>query len=127
VKEKAMFKRIDHIEIIPRDFDKAICFYTETLIFRLRQQMSVNVPPLDDVAYLALGDTVLELMRVKDAVPSSYPPWQTGYRMMAIEVEDMEQAVAYVAEKGVPITWGPVTMGTTKRAEIKDPMGIRSN
>ena len=26
-----MFKRIDHIEIIPRDFDRSIRFYTEVM------------------------------------------------------------------------------------------------
>ena len=118
-----MFKRIDHVEIIPCDFDKAIAFYTEVLGFTVRQRMAVDAPPLEEIAYLALGDTVLELMRVKDAVLQPKDPWQTGYRLMAIEIEDMDRAVAYLAGKGVPVTWGPMTMGTTKRAEIKDPDG----
>lgn len=118
-----MFKRIDHVEIIPCDFDKAIGFYTQVLGFTVRQRMTVDAPPLEEIAYLALGDSVLELMRVKDPVSRERQPWQTGYRMMAIEIEDMDQAVTYLAGKGVPVTWGPVTMGTTKRAEIKDPDG----
>ncbi|AJE04947.1 lactoylglutathione lyase [Geobacter pickeringii] len=115
-----MFKRIDHVEIIPCDFDKAMAFYTEVLGFTVRQRMAVDAQPLEEIAYLALGDTVLELMRVKDAASAQRQPWQTGYRMMAIEIEDMDQAVTYLAGKGVPVTWGPVTMGTTKRAEIHD-------
>lgn len=118
-----MFKRIDHVEIIPRDFVKAIGFYTEVLGFTVRQQMTVNVPPLEEIVYLALGDTVLELLRVKEPAPQEQHPWQIGYRMMAIEIEDMNQALIYLAGKGVPVTWGPVTMGTTKRAEIRDPDG----
>lgn len=118
-----MFKRIDHVEIIPCNLDKAISFYTEVLGFTVRQRMVVGVPPLEEIAYLGLGDTVLELMRVKDAVSPPKGPWETGYRMMALEVEDMDQAVEYLAGKGVVITWGPVALGKSKRAEIQDPDG----
>lgn len=118
-----MFKRIDHVEIIPRDFDKSIGFYTEILGFTVRQRMRIDALPLEEIAYLALGDTVLELMRVKDAVSIESQPWQTGYRMMAIEIDNMDQAVDYLTGKEVAITWGPVIMGSTKRAEIQDPDG----
>jgi glyoxylase I family protein len=118
-----MFKRIDHVELIPRDFDRAIGFYTEVLGFTVKQQLMVDAPPLEEIAYLSLGDTVLELMRVRDAASPARQPWQTGYRMMALEVGDMDQAVTFLAGKGVAITWGPVTMGRSKRAEIQDPDG----
>jgi predicted enzyme related to lactoylglutathione lyase len=39
-------------------------------------------------------------------------------------VEDMDTAVKYLSSKGVEITWGPVTLGKSKRAEIKDPDGL---
>lgn len=123
--EVIVFKRIDHIEIIPRDFETAMTFYVDVLGFTVKQRMPVAVPPLEEIAYLALGDTVLELMRVKDAVSPFDAAWQTGYRMMAVEVEDMGAAVAYLTEKGVAITWGPVDLGGTKRAEIQDPDGIK--
>ena len=118
-----MFKRIDHVEIITLDFEKAIGFYTDILGFTMKQRMTVAAPPLEEIAYLSLGDTVLELMRVKDAVSPPEIPWQTGYRMMALEVEDMDQAVVHLAAKGVAITWGPVTLGRSKRAEIQDNDG----
>ncbi|HBA86669.1 MAG TPA: lactoylglutathione lyase [Geobacter sp.] len=119
-----MFKRIDHVEIIPRDFDKSMKFYTEVMGFNLKERMKVPVPPLEEIAYLALGDTVLELMRVKDAAIANAEPWSTGYRMMALEVEDMDRALEYLQGKGVPATWGPVNLGTSKRAEIHDPDGL---
>jgi glyoxylase I family protein len=43
---------------------------------------------------------------------------------MAIEVDDMDRAVQYLKGKGVEVSWGPVTLGTSKRAEIKDPDGL---
>jgi glyoxylase I family protein len=119
-----MFKRIDHIEIIPSDFDRSMKFYTEVLGFTVKEQMPVPVPPLQEIAYLQLGDTVIELMRVQDPAPASAGPWQVGYRMMALEVEDMDKAIAYLADQGVPVTWGPVTLGPSKRAEVQDPDGL---
>ena len=119
-----MFKRIDHVEIIPIDFEKSIGFYTEVLGFIVKQRLKVAAPPLVEIAYLELGDTVLELMRVPDAACATTEPWSVGYRMMALEVEDMDQAIEYLAGKGVAITWGPVDLGKSKRAEIHDTDGF---
>lgn len=119
-----MFKRIDHVEIIPKNFERAIGFYTEILGFKVKQRLKVEAPPLEEIAYLELGDTVIELMQVRDAPPGDLNPWRTGYRMMALEVEDMDRAVAYLAGKGVAVTWGPVALGKSKRAEIEDPDGF---
>jgi glyoxylase I family protein len=119
-----MFKRIDHLEFIPSDFEKSIAFYCGVLGFTLKQRLTVAVPPLEEIAYLKLGDTVLELLRVSDAACATTEPWSVGYRMMALEVEDMDKAVEYLAEQGVPITWGPVDLGDAKRAEIHDIDGL---
>jgi len=119
-----MFKRIDHVEIIPSDFEKSIGFYTEVLGFIVKQRLNVAAPPLVEIAYLELGGTVLELMRVPDAACATTEPWSIGYRMMALEVEDMDQAIEYLAGKGVAITWGPVDLGKSKRAEIHDTDGF---
>ncbi len=119
-----MFKRIDHVEIIPRDFEKSIGFYTAVLGFVVKQRLKVAAPPLVEIAYLELGGTVLELMRVPDAACATTEPWSTGYRMMALEVEDLDQAIEYLAGKGVAITWGPVDLGKSRRAEIHDSDGF---
>ena len=119
-----MFKRIDHVEIIPQDFARSLQFYTEILGFKIKNRLEVAVPPLEEVAYLELGDTVVELMRVRGAAVVTAAPWQTGYRMMALEVADMDRALEYLAGRGVAVTWGPVTLGALKRAEIQDPDGL---
>ena len=121
--ETIMFKRIDHIELIPADFERSFAFYTDILGFREKSRVRVGMPPLEEVSYMALGDTTLELMRVDDPAPAPKQPWRSGYRMMALEVDDMEAALSFLQEKGVAVTWGPQTMGTTKRAEIHDPDG----
>lgn len=119
-----MFKRIDHVELIPTDFDRSLAFYTEVLGFTLKSRAAVKAPPLEEVVYLALGDTTLELMRVQGAATGPERPWQAGYRMMALEVDDMSAALAQLQEKGVAVTWGPVSMGPSRRAEIRDPDGF---
>jgi glyoxylase I family protein len=124
-----MFMRIDHVEIVPYDFERAIGFYIGVLGFRVKERRKVEAFPLEEVAFLELGDAVLELLRVKDASSSSRDSWQAGYRMMALEVDDMDKALEYLADKGVACTWGPVILGNSKRAEINDsegfPIGLR--
>jgi len=49
-----MFKRIDHVEIVPRDVRKAIDFYTDILGFRIKSRNEVKMPPMREVIYLQL-------------------------------------------------------------------------
>jgi glyoxylase I family protein len=119
-----MFKRIDHVEIVPTNFERSLRFYRDVLGFQTWQRQAVDMPPLGEIAYLKLNDTMLELLAVEGADPPSESEWQAGYRMMALEVEDMEETVAYLEERGVEITWGPVELEDSKRAEITDPDGL---
>ena len=118
-----MFRRIDHVEITTGDIERSIRFYSDIFGFTLKMRKKVDMPPLEEVAFLGLGDTTLELLSETNPIPPSPVP-QIGFRMMAIEVEDMDKAVGYLKSKGVEITWGPATLGTSRRAEIKDPDGL---
>jgi glyoxylase I family protein len=40
------------------------------------------------------------------------------------KVENMDEAIAYLRSKNVEISLGPVNLGKSKRAEIKDPDGL---
>jgi glyoxylase I family protein len=66
---------------------------------------------------------MLELLAIKKSAPPPKGP-QVGFRTMAIEVGDMDRAIEYLKGKGVEVSWGPVTLGTSKRAEIRDPDGL---
>lgn len=118
-----MFKRIDHVELIPSNFEKTVSFYTDILGFQVKERHAIDAPPLRGIIYLTLGDTMVEFLDVDmpDAAPSN--PWTVGYNAIAIEVEDMDQAVAYLKSKGVEMAWGPVNIGGPIRAEIRDPDG----
>lgn len=119
-----LFRRIDHIEITPADFDRSIAFYTEILGFKVKQRISVDVRPIRDIIYLELGDTMLELLDIEGAAARAPEGPRVGYRMMAIEVENMDDALAYLAEKGIRPSQEPGPAGGSRRAEIKDPDGI---
>lgn len=119
-----MFKRIDHVEIVPGNMDRSIDFYTNVLGFKVKERRKVERPPLQEIAYLTLNDSMIELLSYANPVLISSEPRQIRYRMMAIEVEDMDKAVEYLKGKGVEISLGPVALGDSKRAEIKDPDGL---
>ena len=122
-----MFKRIDHVEIVTDQPDRTVEFYTEVLGFKLKfrdriERSSLGVPM--DLMYLELGDTVVELISYEGAAFEPAPQKEhLGYRMMALEVEDMQKAIEYLQTKGIDIVWGPRVRETYARAEIRDPNG----
>ena len=121
-----MFKRIDHVELLTTDPERAIAFYTGVLGFRVRARDRVPNTPLGplELAYLDLGGTTVELMTYPDAKLAGPPAGEhLGYRMMALEVEDMDRALAHLKAHGVDPAWGPKVRPTYARAEIRDPDG----
>ena len=121
-----MFKRIDHIELLTAQPGRTIDFYTGILGFKVRACDRIPSTPLGplDLVYLDLGGTTVEVMCYPDAKIATNSFDQTlGYRMMALEVEDMDRALALLKTKGVEPSWGPVRRPTYARAEIRDPDG----
>jgi glyoxylase I family protein len=117
-----MFKRIDHIELVTADPERAVRFYTEILGFRVRER--ATVPGGLHLTYLELGGTTVELMKYDAISPGPREEGERlGYRMMALEVEDMQQALGYLKSRGIEPSWGPITRPAYARAEIRDPDG----
>jgi len=116
-----MFKRIDHVEIIPSNFEKTIQFYIDILGFKMDNRRHVDMPPIKEIAYLKLGDTMIEIISVQDPEPNSTTPYHMGYCGIALEVDSMDESVAFLTSKDIGIAWGPVHLGNCIRAEIRDP------
>lgn len=122
-----MFKRIDHVEIVTDKPDETVRFYTDILGFTVRERDRIPRPGTDtalNLVYLDLGGTTVELM-TWEGVPVNPQP-QTehfGYRMIALEVEDMKEALAYLKTKDIEPVWGPMFRDHYARAEIADPNG----
>lgn len=47
-----MFKRIDHVEIIPKDAERAISFYGGILVFTLKDRTRIGMGALEEVILL---------------------------------------------------------------------------
>jgi glyoxylase I family protein len=118
-----MFKRIDHVEITVSNLDRSIQFYTGVFGFKMKERLKPSAPEIEEIAFLTLGDTMLELLKMKNFSPTP-PGGHVGFRSMAIEVDDMDRAIEYLKKKGVEVSKGPVTLPTSKRAEIKDIDGL---
>jgi glyoxylase I family protein len=116
-----MFKRIDHVEILPSDIERTISFYTDVLGFTVKERFPVQAPGLREVVFLTLGDTMLELLGATNPTTPPVCTSPVGYTRLALEVDDMDKAVEYLKGKGVEISWGPMDLGDSKRAEILDP------
>ena len=119
-----IFKRVDHVEIVPKDAEMTIAFYVNILGFRIKSRNEVKMPPMREVIYLELGDTVIEIISVDDPKPKSETAWEVGYRGIALEVEDMTMAVDYLQNKGISMALEPVDLGDSFRGEIRDPDGL---
>ena len=122
-----MFKKIDHVEIVTDQPDRSVEFYTDVLGFKLKFRDRVPLPGGDGslgIAYLDLGGTAVELLTYQ-GVPVEAPAQklQLGYRMMALEVDDMRKTLEYLKAKGIDPVWGPVFREKYARAEIRDPNG----
>lgn len=119
-----IFKRVDHVEIVSKDAETTIDFYVNILGFKIKSRHEVKMPPMREVIYLELGDTVMEIISSDDPEPKSEAPWEVGYRGIALEVEDMAKAVDYLRDKGIAMAVEPVDLGDSFRGEIRDPDGL---
>jgi glyoxylase I family protein len=121
-----MFKRIDHIELLTAHPERIESFYTRVLGFKVRSRDRIPQTPIGplDLVYMELGGTTVELMTYPQAdVAPAQPGEHLGYRMMALEVQDMDAALAHLKASGIEPTWGPVRRPNYARAEIRDPDG----
>lgn len=122
-----MFKRIDHVELVTDQPLRTVQFYTEILGFTVRSRDRAARPGSAislDLVYLELGGTTVELITYEGTTPAPAPTGiHLGYNLIALEVDDMDEAIAYLKTKGVDVVWGPVKLAHAARAEITDPNG----
>ena len=122
-----MFKRIDHVEIVTDQPEPTVAFYTGVLGFTVRsrdriERSGLGVPM--NLVYLDLGGTTVELIAYEGGAVAPAPAQEhLGYRLIALEVDDMDKTLAYLKTKGVEAVWGPRVRDNYARAEICDPNG----
>jgi catechol 2,3-dioxygenase-like lactoylglutathione lyase family enzyme len=92
--------------------------------FSLKSRYGINRPPMKEIIYLQLADTVIEIIAVDHPGPKPSTPWNVGYLGIALEVDDMAKTVEYLKGKGIAIAVEPVDLGDSYRGEIRDPDGL---
>jgi glyoxylase I family protein len=89
-----------HIAIICSNYEKSMDFYVNKLGFSVIRE--VNRPQQNDMLImLQQGQTVLELFIRADAPQRVNHPEAMGLRHLAFHVENMDEAVAWLNERGI--------------------------
>ena len=108
---------LDHVSLYPRDLEAAVHFYGDIL------QLPRLEPPASDfpIAWFALGNQQLHLMQDtmnRDKARHSHH--------LALRVEDVVAAQAYLESRGVTVTRGPYRRGDgAMQIWFNDPDGYR--
>jgi lactoylglutathione lyase len=92
-----MYKRIDHVALHVADLDRSVAFYERNFGFENYFQQSVPGGPR--IAYLKLGDTVLELTHRSDGAMAGFH--------FCLETDGFDAAVADLESRGVQVIREP--------------------
>jgi lactoylglutathione lyase len=92
-----MYKRIDHTALHVADLDRSIRFYEEH--FGFVNYFDHPIPSGMRIAYLKLGDTVLELTHHSDGSMKGFH--------FCLETDDFDGSVAALKAKGVEVATPP--------------------
>lgn len=92
-----MFKRIDHVAIHVADLDRSVKFYEKHFGFKHYFQHAAGTGL--QIAYLRLGDTVLELTHHFDGA-------MTGFHF-CLETDSFDETVAKLQQDGVKLIRAP--------------------
>lgn len=92
-----MYKRIDHIALHVRDLEESVAFYQSH--FGFKSYFRHSVAGGMQIAYLKLGDTVLELTHRSDGSMSGFH--------FCLETDTFDEAVAELSNKGVETARAP--------------------
>ena len=124
----AMIMYLAHVEIIVKDMDRAIDFYTK-LGFSV---LTENEDPIRKVVFVGNGLAQLELFAFKKENAKESPPPKIdgiGINHIALHVDDLESAIERLKKRGVEFT-SEITKKVTETGKIsfiflRDPDGTR--
>lgn len=94
--------KLDHIGIAVKNLDETLKFYTEALGLELHGEEVVEEQKVK-VAFLPVGDTEVELLESTSPdgpIAKFIEKKGEGIQHMAFKVENIEEAIEYMQEKG---------------------------
>ncbi len=98
-----MVKKVDHIGIAVKNLDEALKFYQETLGLNLSGTEVVEQQKVK-VAFLPIGDSEVELLESTEPdgpIAKYIEKKGEGIQHIAYRVDNIEEAIAEMKEKGV--------------------------
>lgn len=119
-----MLEKTHHIAIICSDYHRSMDFYVGKLGFSVVREVW-REDRQDYLTMLQNGDVVLELFTKPDAPPRPTQPEALGLRHLAFRVENVEEAAAWLKERGIktePIRSDGVNGG--RMTFFRDPDGL---
>ncbi|HPY11795.1 MAG TPA: VOC family protein [Sphaerochaeta sp.] len=105
------------IEVV--NVDESVRFYQEIVGLSVDHRIAGEAT---DIAFMGDGETKIELIAHEGAKP------QTGGALISIgfAVDDLDAKIAFLQERGVPITSGPFSPNPRIRfCYVDDPNGVR--
>lgn len=117
-------QKIHHVAIIVSDYERSRDFYVNQLEFEVIRE-NYRADRNDYKLDLKLGDCELELFWIKGAPKRASYPEACGLRHLAFAVEDVDEAAAWLLEKGIETEPVRVDEFTGKRMTFfHDPDGL---
>jgi methylmalonyl-CoA epimerase len=102
-----MFKRIDHVVIATEDLSDAAAKWERNLGLRVEERLSRPLGSGFEVARLPVGDAFIELVQPVEEegrFAEQLKERGEGFFSISIEVDDLDEAVAYLRGKGARVS-----------------------
>jgi isopenicillin-N N-acyltransferase-like protein len=122
---KLELRRVDNIDIVVKDFDRMVAFYADVLGLPLHPH---GYEPEKRWAMFVCGDVDLVLLGVPDADrgerrrTSNYAQDPAGVHSFATQVDDLDEAIATLDERGIEWAGETVIFGAGEVLE-REPEG----
>jgi glyoxylase I family protein len=117
--------KVHHIAVICSDYERSKAFYVETLGFRVIREVHRAERQSYKLDLDIDGRTQIELFSFPDPPARPSYPEARGLRHVALEVDDVEAAIAELNAKGIAVEPVRVDPHTGKKATFfADPDGL---
>ena len=117
-----MITGLDHLALVTTDVRRAARFYTEVLGFT--ETGRLETAHSDTIIFISLGGTQIELFGTGDGQAPTGADGCTGFRHLAMKVDDIDAEYERLKAAGVEFSMVPTTVDAGLRiAFLLDPEG----